>query len=360
MKPIKVLQFLRLFMIFAVFAPQAMAEEQPIPIKIVVVSMFEIGEVTGDVPGEFQYWVERFPFKEELSFPLTGQPLRINRDKGVLGVVTGIGTIKAATTIMALGTDERFDLSDAYWVIAGIAGIDPANGSIGSAAWAEWVVDGDLAHQIDAREIPEDWSTGYIPLRRGGPFQEPAPPAGEGYVFRLNPDLTNWAYEISKDVPLDDTEAMQKLRAYYEGYPNAQRPPFVLKGDQLSAMTYWHGAQMTDWANGWLPYWTEGNAEFVTSAMEDSGTLHALTNLSKVGKVDFSRVLLLRTASNYSMQYPGATAAESLNGEGPAADVARAGFLPSLEAAYRVGSTVVEKLLNDWETVKDQPPTSKR
>lgn len=362
MKLTNVRWLLRLFVVFGVLAPQAQAAEQeaPIPIKVVVVTMFERGAATGDGAGEFQYWVERFPLEEEVPFPLTGQPLRINKDRGVLGVVTGIGTIKAAATIMALGIDERFDLSKAYWVIAGIAGIDPADGSVGSAAWAEWVVDGDLAHQIDAREISEEWSTGYIPLRRDSPFEEPAPPTSDNYVYRLNPGLTDWAYEVSKDVPLEDTEGMQKLRAHYEGFPNAQRPPFVLKGDQLSAMTYWHGAQMNEWANKWLPYWTEGQAEFVTSAMEDSGTLHALSNLSKVGKVDFSRVLLLRTASNYSMQYPGVSAAESLNGEGPAAAVAGAGFLPSLEAAYRVGGAVVEELLSSWETAKDQPPTTAR
>ena len=50
-------------------------------------------------------------------------------------------------------------------MVAGIAGIDPEDGATGSAAWAEWVVDGDLGHEIDAREIPSDWPTGYIPLR---------------------------------------------------------------------------------------------------------------------------------------------------------------------------------------------------
>ncbi len=61
---------------------------------------------------------------------------------------------------MALGMDPRFDLTKAYWLVAGIAGIDPADGSLGSAAWAEWVVDGDIGYEIDAREIPKDWKTG--------------------------------------------------------------------------------------------------------------------------------------------------------------------------------------------------------
>jgi purine nucleoside permease len=34
------------------------APRPQIPIKVVVVTMFEIGEDTGDRPGEFQAWVE--------------------------------------------------------------------------------------------------------------------------------------------------------------------------------------------------------------------------------------------------------------------------------------------------------------
>ncbi len=32
---------------------------KPIPVKVVVVAMFEQGADTGDMPGELQYWVER-------------------------------------------------------------------------------------------------------------------------------------------------------------------------------------------------------------------------------------------------------------------------------------------------------------
>ena len=330
---------------------------EKIPVKVVIVAMFDSGAATASGAGEFNRWVSRTPLDEKLDFDLTGQELRINREKGVLGVVTGIGTIKATSTIMALGLDERFDLSKAYWLIAGIAGIDPADGSIGSAAWAEWIVDGDLAHHIDAREMPEGWTTGYFPLRRDKPYEGPTPPAAQGYVFQLNPSLTEWAYQLTKDVVLEDTENMRKHRAHYTNHPAAQRPPFVLKGDHLAAMTYWHGEKMTDWANGWIAYWTEDKGNFVTSAMEDSGSFYALKMLANVGKVDVNRVMVLRTASNYSMQSPGVTAEESLNGIKLSPEIASAGFQPSLEAAYQVGSVVVNKLLETWDTVKNTPPS---
>src|SRR5437870_3589848 len=102
-----------------------------IPIRVVVVAMFEIGADTGDQPGEFQYWVEREKLDRVLPFPAGNRDLRMN-SRGVLGVVTGVGTAKAAATIMALGLDPRFDLSKTYWVVAGIAGVNPSAASLGS------------------------------------------------------------------------------------------------------------------------------------------------------------------------------------------------------------------------------------
>lgn len=324
------------------------ATDPPLKIKVVVVTMFEQGEDEGDNPGEFQFWVERFPLKEKLPFPTGYRNLRYNAEKAVLGMVTGIGTAKSAASIMALGTDPRFDLSEAYWLVAGISGVDPNDASVGSAAWAEWIVDGDLSHEIDAREIPTEWPTGYIPLRMAEPYEQPVPTNNEGVVYHLNPELTDWAYELTKDMDLGDNEVIQSFRALYKDHPNAQKPPFVMKGAQLAAMTYWHGEKLTQWANDWVDYWSEGQANFVTSAMEDTGTLQSLTFLSNAGKVDLDRVMVLRTASNYSMQYPGITAAESLSGE-KLSNQGYTAYIPSLNSAYVVGSKVVHEIVENWE-----------
>src|SRR5215471_9990305 len=179
---------LRLWIALVLLSATAVA--QRIPVKVVVVTMFERGADTGDDPGEFQFWVEREKLDRILPFPQGWRNLRMNSD-GVLAICTGVGTAKAAASVMALGMDPRFDLTKAYWVIAGIAGIDPADGSIGSAAWAEWVVDGDLAREVDAREIPANWKTGYIPLRRSAPYEAPPQDADFGQTFHLNPALVN-------------------------------------------------------------------------------------------------------------------------------------------------------------------------
>jgi purine nucleoside permease len=330
------------------------AATKPVEVKVVVVTMFEIGADSGDVAGEFQLWHERQ--KLDVRYPFAHHhDLYFNPATGVLGMVTGEGTANSATAVMELGLDPRFDLSHAYWVVAGIAGVDPLDASIGSAAWAEYVVDGDLAHEIDAREIPPNWKSGYFPLDSQGPGDSAAK-APEGQVFQLNPALVEWAYQLTRNVDLGDSPSLQKSRARYKGFPNAQKPPFVLKGDNLASMTFWHGKLLNDWANEWVSRWTHGKGNFVTTAMEDSGTLVALTYLSPTGKVNKDRVLVLRTASNYSMPPPGVTAADNMKKE----NEGYSGLGASVEAAYRVGSTVVMELLKNWPIYREHTPATKQ
>jgi purine nucleoside permease len=331
----------------------AFPKQPPIPIKVVVITMFERGADTGDQPGELQYWVERNRLDRVLPFPQGFHNLRMNRD-GVLAILTGVGTAKSAAAIMALGLDPRFDLSKAYWLVAGIAGINPERGSLGSAAWAEWVVDGDLAREIDAREIPADWKTGYLPLRGSAPYQQPRD-STEGEVYHLNPGLVEWAFQLTEHIPLADSEAIQTARNQYSSL-NARRPPFVMKGDTLSSGTFWHGELLNKWAIDWVQYHTGGKGDFVTTAMEDTGTLQSLTFLANAGRVDLNRVLVLRTASNFDLPPPGVTAAENL----ARTELGKySAYLPALEAAWRVGNTVVDNLVRNWSKYREVTPAGK-
>ena len=104
--------------------------ESPLPVKAVLVTMFEIGMDEGDRPGEFQLWKERRPFDVAIPFPHSHHDLYYDPEAEILAIVTGIGTAKSSASTMALGLDTRFDLSKAYWLVAGIAGIDPEDASI--------------------------------------------------------------------------------------------------------------------------------------------------------------------------------------------------------------------------------------
>src|SRR5260221_8236012 len=85
--------------------------------KVVVVTMFEPGDDTGDQPGEFQFWVEREKLTRVHAFPQGYRDLRSNADGNVLGVVTGVGTARAAATIMAVGLAPRVVPSQSYWLM---------------------------------------------------------------------------------------------------------------------------------------------------------------------------------------------------------------------------------------------------
>jgi purine nucleoside permease len=317
---------------------------KPIVVKVVVIAAFERGEDLGDAPGEFQLWVERDHLDQVLELPAGYHHVRMNKD-GVLGMVTGVATAKAAASVMAVGLDPRFDLSKAYWIVAGIGGGDPADVSLGSAVWADHVIDGDLAFEIDARQIPDSWPTGYVPLRKGTPYEQPVRTDLEGEVYTLNPELVGWAYQLTRGVALADSDAMRKSRARFEGFPNALRPPFVARGDTMSAGTFWHGSRMDEWANAWTKYYTGGQGNYMVSAMEDSGTMQALTFLSHAGRVDLQRVLVLRTVSNYDREPPGTDPAESLRGM---VFGSYSAYLPALEAAQIVGDKVVRDIIAHW------------
>lgn len=333
-------------------AQQATKAPEPIKIKFVVVSMFEIGDVEGDQAGEFQLWKERADLDTVLPFRNSPHDIYLNEKTGVLGIITGIGTAYSAGTAMALGMDPRFDLTEAYWLVAGIAGIDPEDASIGSAAWAEYLVDGDLGHQIDMREVPEDWEIGIFPRHTRKPY-DPNKPEPTFEMLKLNSELFNWAFELTKDAELPDMEGLEETRSLYTDHPNAQKPPFVLKGDQLAAMRFWHGEILNDWANKWVDYWSDGEGEFVTSAMEDTGTFLSLSLLDNLGKVDKDRVMVLRTGSNYTMPPPGVTAVDNLLAENDG----YAGLDAALESAYIVGSEVMEEILTNWDTYQDRTPS---
>jgi purine nucleoside permease len=334
----------------------ALAQSTPIPVKVVIVTTFEVGADTSDKPGEFQYWVEREHLDRVLPFPGGVHDLRTNADGSILGIVTGMTIGPAASSIMALGLDPRFDLTHAYWLLAGIAGVDPNVASVGSAAWAKWIVT-DIRQEMDPREAPSDWPYGIFAIgsMHAGALPEPNRVwVTEPRAYALNAALADWAFALTKDTPLQSipaiaTPEVAAFRATYTGFPNAQRPPFVLEGDILASDSYWHGVILNHWAEDWVRIHTHDQGRFTMTAMEDSGIAEALTRLDHMHRADFRRFLALRTASNYSTQAPGHSAAESLTAP-------YIGGIPALESAYRVGSPIVHTLIDHWDLYRDHLP----
>ena len=195
-------------------------------------------------------------------------------------------------------------------------------------------------------------------FRSSTPYEQPlqARFGDDGIVYHLNPALVDWAFQLTKDTKLEDNDQIRERRQQFEG-ENARRPPFVLRGADLSASTFWHGKLLNQWARDWVKYQTSGKGTYAVCGMEDTGTLQSLVWLARAGKVDGNRILVLRTASNYDQQRPGKTAAESL-----AETKIRqySAYLPSLEAAWLVGHTVVDELVAKWNVTRNSPPYAGR
>ncbi len=336
----------------------AAAQAASIRPRVVIVSYFEIGADTGDQPGELQFWVERDHLDRVIHVPGMSRAVRANAAGTEMAVVVGPGDINPAVNLMALGADPRFDLRKSHWLLNGIAGISPYDGTIGSAIWTNYVIDGDMAKEIDPREKPSTWPDGFLSLDGATPFD---PKGGEsweddvrawsgtgahanrrGNVIRLNQNLMQWAYNQTKNMKLEETAPEHALRLRFRGFSGTKQGPQVQIGANLATETYWHGALMDAWAHRWVQFETDGTAHLGTTAMNDAGALLALHSLTLQGKADWNRVLVLRTASNFDMPPPGITAAQDLALERHGAYT---GYLPALNAAYAVGHRVVSQWL---------------
>jgi purine nucleoside permease len=339
------------------------AAQTPIEVKVIVIANFEPGADTGDAPGEYQLWAEREKLTEAIPIKGALHPLMHNSKTDLYGIVWGdTGSMfgGAAEQLTALVLDPRYDFRKTYWLFTGISGGDPELAPVASAAWARWVIQGDPMREFDDREIPKDWPYGLFAIGAKGPNQLPNDANSFGgmtdasklnMAFPLNQGLARWAFAMTKDVKIPDSALMKKERAAWKGYPNAQRPPFVLMGETLGATRYWHGEKRTQWARDWVKMWTGGKGVFAMSNTESQSLAGAMNVMAKAGLVDRDRVLVLRTASNFTRPPPGVAATESVGDEGP-------GQLGAYEANYVVGAPVVHDLLANWSKYKDAIPTA--
>jgi purine nucleoside permease len=331
-------------------ATAARATPAPVAVKMVVVANFENGADAGDKPGEFQFWVEREHLDETLSVRGATRPIRRNA-QGLYGLLL--------ENLTAFALDPRFDFSKTYWLFTGISGVDPQVASVGSAAWARWVINGDELREIDDREIPAGWPYGLFAIGALRPNTLPTDPDSFGsaesaddlgMAYELNQGLARWAFDLTRTVVIPDNAALKQQRDAWKGYPNAQRPPFVLMGETLGSVRYWHGPRRTQWARDWVKLWTHGQGVFVMTNMESQSAARTIQTFAKLGLVARDRVMVLRTASNPSGPPPGVDALATIGDEAP-------GQVAAYEANYRVGAPVVHELLKHWDIYERTIPT---
>lgn len=320
-------------------APAFAKDVERVAPKVMVITMF--GE-------EAKPWLEGENFTQKIKLPgLSPEYPEVDcTAEGLCHMTTAMGFANAASSTAAMALSDKLDLSHTYFLIAGIAGVDPQHGTLGSAHWAKYVIDANLSHRIDIREAPEGWSTDFFGLGTAKPGEKAKWGAGTE-VFELNGKLADYALATTKDVALLDGDDAKAYRKHYT-QEAATGAPKVSICDTASADTYWHGAKLGEAVSAWAKLLTDGKADYCTSQMEDNATLTALKRAADAGKLDFSRIAVLRTSSNFDRQGKDQTAIESLGAKS-------GGFPLATTNAYRVGKAYADSIIGKWDAWEKAP-----
>jgi len=313
------------------------------PVKVIIISMFG---------PEGQVWLDHIGPWRDIAVPGLSPDypaVHCNRSN-VCVVTTGMGHSNAAASMTALVFSRLFDLSRTYFIVAGVGGIDPAHGTLGSTAWARYLVEFGIQWEIDAREIPLDWTTGYLGIDTTGPTQKP-PLDYRTEVFQLNEALLSAAFALSRHVPLADSAQAQAARSKF-AYGPANLPPSVLQCDTVSDDTWFSGTLLAQRARDWTKIVTDGRGDFCTAQQEDNATYEALKRGASARLLDLDRVAVLRAGSNFLRPHDGQSSADNLLNY-----ATEGGFAIALENLYRTASPLVQQIVDNWRTWRRGVPT---
>jgi purine nucleoside permease len=301
------------------------------PVKVMVITLFG---------PEAEPWLKQLALKHSIRVPgLSAEYPEVKcTDSGICVMTTGMGHANAAASTMALALSPQFDLSRTYFVVTGIAGIDPNVGTLGAAAWARYLVDFGLQQEFDAREAPAGWDTGYVGIGAADPATRPKLEYGTE-VFQLDEPLLQRALALSRGATLEDNDT---AAAYRKQYPQAaaQAAPSVLQCDTLGGDTWWHGERLGQRASNWTRLLTDGKGTYCTTQQEDNATYEALRRGAAAGRLDLHRVAVLRTGANFDRPHPGQSAQASLNAQSGGFPISTANLV---RAAWPLVSDIVAR-----------------
>lgn len=278
-----------------------------VKVGVLVITMFD---------GETGPWLEKESLPLTVKVPGAYKPIRCNAD-GLCVTQIGMGKSNAGISMDAILTSPKLDLSDSYFLTAGIAGAPPTKGTLGFAAWTRWIVDYDLGHHLNPEDVP-DLPYGFMPLDI------------DTQVYHLNEDLAATAYKVTKDLKLTDNPESVEERSHYPGQEG--KTPFVTMCDTVTGDNWFAGKEESEKAQYITDLHTGNKGEYCTTQMEDNATAAALARHGYL-----QRYLNVRTASDFDQPYSGQTLEELLSNF--------PGYQPSVDNAYLVGSTMAHYLI---------------
>jgi purine nucleoside permease len=307
-------------------------------VKVLVLPKFEVGEMSGDFPGEAQYYYDAYE-KGGAAYDIKGGfgDNKLYVKDGVALYVTGMGKVNAAASLQAVLDDERFDFSDCYVLSTGCAGSSVGYGVMGDVFVITAAIDYDLGHHADIRDLPVGYDTTW--------FHDESYDSSSCKI--LDQDLMARVYALVKDVKIETTP---KTRAFMAAAFNdaswAIRDPKVQRGTTVSGDDYWKGSY--DHENALLMTKTyECPDPYALTEMED---VALGVVLDRYGMLD--RYLIIRDSVNMDVFMNGASAASlwdpsytaplSEEGSIESADI----FKTAMENNFKVGSVVIDAILD--------------
>ncbi|PNY26606.1 Purine nucleoside permease [Tolypocladium capitatum] len=338
--------------------PPAMADssrsEGRIAPRVMIVSMPTIAIIWQWTP-EADVWYNRFHESKlgtltSLAVPLPGLSMLFphvscTQDGRVCQLTVGEGEINSAASMMALVLSREFDLRQTYFLLAGIAGVNPQYATIGSVALARFAVQVALQYEIDPRSLPQNWTTGYISYGRSYPFEYPCITYGTE-VFEVNDKLREVAFTLASKATLADGEGPRQYRSRYAGtrhhYAMGPKPPSVVKCDSATSDVYYSGTRLAQAFENTTDVWTNGTGVYCMSAQEENATLEVLVRAAIDGLADFARVIIMRTGSNFDRPPPDLSDWQHLT------NTNQNGFYIAIDNIYNAGIEIVKGIVTEW------------
>ena len=316
-------------------AEEANAQAVSLPVKVLLLPKFEVGEMAGDFPGEAQHYYEQYLMGAE-EYDVPNSSGKLYYKDGVAMSVLGMGKVNAALGTMALLSDTRFDFSEAYIISTGCAGSSAGTTVMGDVFLITSAVDYDLGHHADARDLSDPEGTTWF---HDTDFDDAA-------VVHLNPELMEKAYVLVKDTSVETTEVTRNfMRAAFDGADWAVRDPRVLRGTTVTGDNYWKGQyghlnalRMAEVYQCSDPY-----------AITEMEEVAVARTVERMGMLD--RLIIIRDSVNMDVFMLGTTP-ESLWGDAQArilaseenveaADI----FMTAMQNNFNVGRIIIDTIL---------------
>ena len=314
---------------------------EKVKVKVLIVPKFEIGEMSGDFPGEAQLFYEQYCAGcDEVAIPNSTPTSRffMNEESGVGLLVTGEGKTAAGLSLASLLSWDTYDFSEATIVSVGCSGGSTGSFVLGDVVVVTSACDADLGHRTDDRELADpDTTLNWFPDETYYNYSHE----------RLNPELCDRVYRLVKDCPLRTTETAQRVLANnFPGKEWASREPRVLKGTALSGDNFWKGETDHEIAEFIAQYY-ECPDPYAVTEMEEIAVMNAAECFGLEGRVVSLRVIVnmdtfLKGESPESLWLDDMNfddAAEEETGE--TLDI----FEPGMENLSDVGQIVIDAIL---------------